>query len=362
MSIKDLYQSLIESGKLDADDDQREVVDRFYKLQRRLVEQHTFPARIRRWLPGSKHKAVIKGIYLWGGVGRGKTVLMDLFYSSLQVDTKRRTHFHRMMRDVHRRLGNLNDVKDPLDVVASDIADEVSVLCFDEFFVSDIGDAMILGRLLDGLFCRGVTLVATSNTHPKDLYRDGLQRQRLIPAIKGLEAHTDVIKLIGETDYRLRLFQQAGTYLVPADGSANRKLLHYFEEIASGEIQDQTDIHVLGRTISARRCAKSIVWFEFDEICDGPRSQDDYIELGRCYPTVIVSGIPIFDSNRENSARRFISLVDEFYYRRVKLVVSATTGIENLYQGYRLKMEFERTASRLAEMQTETYLHSPHLA
>jgi cell division protein ZapE len=235
-------------------------------------------------------------------------------------------------------------------------------LCFDEFFVSDIGDAMILGRLLAGLFDRGVILVATSNAKPADLYRDGLQRQRFLPAIEALERHTEIVELAGATDYRLKLLQEAGTYLVPADTASEQKLDHYFVEVATGESHDNTEITVLGRPIRARRCAKGVAWFEFDDICEGPRSQEDYIELARWYPTVIVSSIPELGRDRENAARRFIALVDEFYDRRVKLVVSADVQVNKIYQGGKLSFEFERTISRLTEMQSAEYLHLPHLA
>ncbi len=362
MTIKDHYQQLLASGNLVEDPAQGRVVERLDDLQRRLLEQAGWSSRIRRWLSAGEQVAFTKGIYLWGGVGRGKTLLMDLFFSSLPGETKRRIHFHRMMSGVHRRLRQIENCEDPLDMVADDIARESSVLCFDEFFISDIGDAMILGRLLDGLFQRGVTLVATSNSSPRDLYRDGLQRQKFIPAIEALETFTEVVEIGGEVDYRLRLFQEAGTYLAPPGAEADRKLEHYFEEIATGDRQENAELSVLGRPILARRCAKGIAWFEFEELCEGPRSQEDYIEIARWYPTVIVSNVPTLDRERENAARRFIALVDEFYDRRVKLLLSASAAAGELYQGERLGFEFDRTASRLVEMQTEEYLHAPHLA
>ncbi|MDH3441148.1 MAG: cell division protein ZapE, partial [Gammaproteobacteria bacterium] len=323
---------------------------------------HSLPARLGRWLTVTSGSVGPRGIYLWGGVGRGKTFMMDLFFQTLDLEKKKRLHFHRMMSDVHSRLKLIDYTEDPLDVVASDLAAEVAVLCFDEFFISDIGDAMILGRLLDGLFRRGVTLVATSNSNPRHLYRDGLQRQRFIPAIEALEKHTEVIELAGVTDYRLRLLQEAGTYLVPADSASEQKLAHYFEEVASGTIVDDSEIEVLGRPIRTRRAARGVAWFDFDEICEGPRSQEDYIELARWYPTVIISHIPVLGRDRENAARRFVALVDEFYDRRVKLVLSAEADVSSIYHGKKLAFEFERTSSRLTEMQTEDYLHAPHLA
>jgi cell division protein ZapE len=286
---------------------------------------------------------------------------MDLFFKTLPIESKRRVHFHRMMSEVHARLKGFSNV-DPLDQVAADIAKETEVLCFDEFFVADIGDAMILGRLMHGLFRRGVILVATSNTAPPDLYAGGLQRERFLPAIEILEEKTEVLHIEGATDYRLTLLQKAGTFLCPAGPGANTKLERYFQEIASGDIENDTAVDVLGRSIPARKSAKGIAWFSFEALCDGPRSQQDYIEIARWYPTVIVSDMPALDAEREDAARRFIALVDEFYDRRVKLIVSAEAPIPTLYRGMRLRLEFPRAVSRLTEMQTEVYLHSAHLS
>ena len=360
MTIRTAYQRLLAAGNLVPDENQLSVVSRLDSLQARLERRERSRRKIR--FPWSRGDSAVPGIYLWGGVGRGKTFLMDLFFSSLEVSAKRRIHFHRMMADVHGRLRNIRDTEDPLDHVAADIAAETRVLCFDEFFVSDIGDAMILGRLLQALFDRGVTLVATSNSHPRNLYRDGLQRARFIPAIEALENHTEIIELSGEADYRLRLLEKAGTWFVPADAAADRKLGHFFEGIASGEVVDDCVLTINGRPIAGRRCAKGIVWFSFEAICDGPRSQEDYIEIARWYPTVIVSDVPALDRKRDDAARRFIALVDEFYDRKVKLLVSAAEPIPELSRGYRLAFEFPRTSSRLTEMQTRDYLHAEHLA
>jgi cell division protein ZapE len=362
MTIKESFDAAVMAQNLVYDESQAAVVSRLDDLQRRILAEETVGARLLRLLRGRKDRPGPRGIYLWGGVGRGKTCLLDLFFDSLDCTAKRRIHFHRMMRDVHSRLNLIQDIEDPLATVAADISRETRVLCFDEFFVSDIGDAMILGRLLDKLFRLGVTLVATSNSAPADLYRDGLQRQRFVPAIEALERYTEIIELDGGMDYRLRLFEEAGTYLAPDDDTAERKLAHYFEEIASGRIIRAHRIDVLGREIETRRAAKGVAWFDFADICDGPRSQNDYIEIARWYPTVIVSGVPVLTASHDNAARRFIALVDEFYDRKVKLVLSAAAGIDALYQGERLAFEFQRTASRLVEMQSAEYLHAPHLA
>jgi len=360
MSIKAAYDKSISIHGHNADDAQLRVVESFAQLEAKILQAESVANRLRRLLPGGYIDA--GGIYLWGGVGRGKTFLMDLFFNSLRIRRKKRIHFHRMMRDIHTRLKSKGDTVDPLEEIAEDIATETRVLCFDEFFVSDIADAMILGRLLDGLFRRGVFLIATSNSRPADLYKDGLQRERFLPAIALLEKHTEVIKLDGGADYRLKLLQEAGTYLTPVNDETNTKLLHYFEEIASGETQVNHALQILGREIQTRRCAKGIAWFDFNELCDGPRSQVDYIEIARWYSTVIVSDIPLLGSEHENAARRFIALVDEFYDRKVKLIISAAADSEGLYAGQRLEFEFQRTASRLTEMQSNEYLHAEHLA
>lgn len=362
MTIKDAYAAAVQAHGLEADDAQTRVVERLAHLQAQILQQNSFSRRLRRWLPGAAGYDGVRGIYLWGGVGRGKTLLMDLFFASLAIEQKKRIHFHRMMADIHARLRALDDIEDPLEQIADDIAADVRVLCFDEFYVSDIADAMLLGKLLDGLFRRGVTLVATSNSRPADLYRGGLQRERFLPAILLLEQHTNVIELDSGTDYRLQLLQEAGTYLAPNDDDAKRKLQHYFDEIACTEIVENRILQILGREVQTRRSAKGVAWFDFMEICAGPRSQEDYIEIARWYPTVFVSDIPQLTSELDNPARRFVALVDEFYDRKVKLVVSAATSVDELYSGDRLKFEFQRTTSRLVEMQSNDYLHAAHLA
>ena len=362
--MREAYEKSLQRDGHDRDIAQEAIVAELDQLQQRL---QTHAARKSSFLDyfrsgDAGQQSGIRGLYIWGGVGRGKTFLMDLFFETLSVDAKQRIHFHRMLHDVHQRLARLGDIEDPLDQVAADIAADTRVLCFDEFFVSDIADAMILGRLLEGLFRRGVTLVATSNSAPDDLYREGLQRQRFLPAIEALKQHSEVVHIDSGVDYRLRLLQQAGTYLSPDDASAAQKLQYYFDESASSEVRSNHSLSINGRNVQARACAKGIVWFEFDQICDGPRSQNDYIEIARWYPTVIVSGVPVLDESLENQARRFIALVDEFYDRRVKLIISAATGVGDLYRGTRLEFEIERTVSRLVEMQSTEYLAAPHLA
>ena len=362
MNIREAYEeSLCRAGHVD-DPAQRDVIARFEDLEARLLAHGPRKRRLRTMLFGAAPRETVRGLYVWGGVGRGKTFLMDLFFEHLQIEQKRRIHFHRMMHDVHERLKALDRVEDPLDKVAASIAKDTRVLCFDEFFVSDIGDAMILGRLLEGLFSRGVTLITTSNARPDDLYKEGLQRQRFLPAIELLKQHTDIVNMDGGTDYRLRILQKAGTYLSPDDAAAAEKLNYFFDETASVQVESDVSLDINGRDIRARRRAKGVAWFRFADICDGPRSQADYIEIARWYPSVIISGVPQFDALHDDQARRFISLVDEFYDRRVKLILSADVAVQDLYAGSRLTFEFDRTISRLIEMQSTTYLALPHLA
>ncbi len=361
LNIREAYeQSLHHEGHV-RDPAQLDLIERFEDLQARLTARPPQTGLRSMFRRGSVPVSV-RGLYIWGGVGRGKTFLMDLFFSSLDVPDKRRIHFHRMMHEVHDRLAALGDVRDPLDRVAADIARATRVLCFDEFFVSDIGDAMILGRLLDGLFSRGVTLVTTSNSAPDNLYKDGLQRQRFVPAIELLNQYCEVVNMDGGTDYRLRLLQKAGTYQSPDNEAARQQLQYFFDESAAVGVVEEQDLDINGRAIRARRCAKGVAWFRFTDICDGPRSPADYIEIARWYPSVIVSGVPQFDALKEDQARRFVSLVDEFYDRRVKLILSAEVPVDELYAGRRLSFEFERTVSRLIEMQSTEYLALPHLA
>lgn len=303
-----------------------------------------------------------KGLYFWGGVGRGKTYLMDAFYEALPFERKQRTHFHRFMRDVHRQLKKLAGEKNPLEKVADRIAGRARVLCFDEFFVSDITDAMILANLLEALFQRGVTLVATSNIIPEGLYKDGLQRARFLPAIDLLLAHTKVVNVDNGIDYRLRALEMAELYHYPLDAEADASLERSFNSlmVEGAEVREQVALDIEGRPIVATRVADDVAWFEFSELCDGPRSQNDYIELAREFHTVLLANVPRFDERSESQARRFINLIDEFYDRCVNLVISAEEPVESLYGGRHLRFEFERTVSRLQEMQSREYLARQH--
>ena len=358
-SLQTAYDALLQREGLQADSAQQQIVDKLSELQRSLSVK---PGGLIAKLGLGGRPDAVTGLYIWGGVGRGKTMLMDLFFQTLDLRQKRRIHFHRIMREVHERLNELDNVDDPLKKIARDLASETRVLCFDEFFVSDIGDAMILGGLLQHLFHERVTLVATSNTAPQNLYANGLQRERFLPAIAALERHCEIVEIGDGEDYRLQAMEKAGTYLTPINDETTAQLEHFFARIAPGAVVESRALNILGRNINTLRCAKGVAWFDFFEICDGPRSQNDYIELARWCQTVIVSGVPVLDAKREDQSRRFVAMVDEFYDRKVKLVLSAETTLERLYSGKRLAFEFERTVSRLTEMQTAEYLHTPHIA
>lgn len=299
------------------------------------------------------------GVYLWGGVGRGKTFLMDLFHANVGVPA-RREHFHRLMKDVHAQLRALRDTADPMERVAADIAAATRVLCLDELFVSDIADAMLLAGLFSGLRERGVTLVFTSNLPPSELYRDGLQRQRFLPAIALIEAHCEVINVDAGEDYRLRQLEKAPLYLDAASPDTQEKLRALFAELSGAATSEPGVIRIEGRKIPCRARADEVIWFDFESLCEGPRSQADYVELACDFHTVLLGDVPALDATRDNAARRFIALVDEFYDRGVKLVVAAHAPVEGLYAGERLRFEFERTRSRLVEMQSHAYLAQPH--
>jgi len=304
----------------------------------------------------------VPGLYLWGGVGRGKTYLMDCFYDSLPFAAKRRTHFHRFMSKLHAELKQLAHQSDPLKLIAKQLANEVRVLCFDEFFVSDITDAMLLGTLFEALFAHNVTLVATSNVPPDELYKNGLQRERFLPAIAQLKQHTKVVHMPDGQDFRLRALHSAPVYYAPLNESAERNLTRRFQQLAPQATIRPGELNVLDRTIATRAMTDNIVWLDFAALCDGPRSQQDYLEIASCFDTVIVSHVPIFDPTLENQARRFINLIDVFYDRGVKLILSAAAVPTQLYQGEKLAFEFQRTASRLLEMQSQEYLARSHQA
>jgi cell division protein ZapE len=304
---------------------------------------------------------VPRGVYLWGGVGRGKSFLMDGFFATVAIRRKTRVHFHAFMRSVHEELATLKDEQDPLAVVAARIAHRHRLICFDEFHVSDIADAMILGRLLAGLFAHGVVFVMTSNYPPQGLWPNGLQRERFLPAIALLEEWLDVLEVDGGIDYRLRVLEQVKAYHSPLGPEADAALAAAFERMRSGP-DESSKLVVEGRSIVACRRAGSAVWFDFEALCDGPRSQRDYLELARSYPLLFLSGVPAMTADMGDRARRFTWLVDILYDHRVKLLISAAVPPAGLYRAGPNHQEFARTVSRLIEMQSRDYMALPHVA
>ena len=360
------YQRDLASPDFVRDAAQARAVEHLERLYVDLVASHGRRRQglLRRALERGRVTPVwapVRGLYFWGGVGRGKTYLMDAFYDSLPFEEKQRRHFHRFMRHVHRELKRLEGQVNPLEEVAATFARQCRVLCFDEFFVTDITDAMILAGLLRGLLERGMALVATSNIVPAELYRDGLQRGRFLPAIALLERHVEVVNVDGGTDYRLRQLERTELYHTPPGAAAQECLMRSFTALAPDEIRKDVALEIEGRMIPARWVADDVAWFDFSALCDGPRSQNDYIELAREFHAILISDVPGFD-HQDDRARRFINLVDEFYDRNVKLILSAEWPMEQLYRGGRLRFEFERTLSRLQEMQSREYLARPHRA
>ena len=358
--LRKLYARALRQHGFSADPGQRAVLARLDLLRRRLTRAARGAPRWLAWLGRAPVEAPVCGLYLWGGVGRGKTWLMDLFVESLPFPARRRQHFHRFMHDVHAQLATLKHERDPLERVAETIASEVRVLCLDELQVTDIADAMILGGLFAGLFRRGLTLVATSNTALRDLYKDGLQRARFVPAIELLERHVEVLHVDGPTDYRLRELTQAGVYLPLGAPDTVARLAQLFGRLAHDGAHSGGEILIEGRPIAVVREGPGVAWFEFAVLCGGPRSTDDYIEIAREYQSVIVSGVPVLEAANDDEARRFIELVDELYDRNVNLILSAAALPPGLYRGERLAAPFERTVSRLIEMQSDEYLAREH--
>jgi cell division protein ZapE len=341
------------------DASQRAALSRLEDLRRRILARNSLLARSLDLLP--RIRTPLRGLYLWGGVGRGKTFLVDAFFAELPIREKRREHFHRFMLDVHARLRRHRNRASPLEQVAADIAAKARVLAIDEFVVGDVADAMILGALLEAMFRRGVTLLATSNLPPGELYRGGLQRERFLPAIALIERHCRIVEVEAGVDYRLRLLERSTLWFGPAQTDADVSLAAEFERLADGGGARDVKVQVEGRPVRARLEAEDVVWFEFRELCEGPRSAADYVEIARCYQAVFLSGVPVMDGAADDAARRFVTLVDEFYDRGVKLVISSAAGApEALYRGERLAFEFRRTASRLHEMQGRAYLARPH--
>ncbi|HEB92703.1 MAG TPA: cell division protein ZapE [Gammaproteobacteria bacterium] len=361
MQLIDQYQRITVEPGFHFEESQALVVAQLQALGNQLI--HRPPPRSASLLGrlfARKPPAPIPGLYLWGGVGRGKTWLMDLFFEALPFEQKLRLHFHRFMQEIQDELAYLRRQRDPLRIVAQRFAERTRVLCLDELYIEDITDAMLLHGLLTALTDEGISLVFTSNTAPQALYKNGLQRERFLPAIALIEQHTRVFELRSDTDHRLRYLQKADTWYTPADTRSEKQLARRFRELAPCEGRPDQPLLINHRPIPCHLYADDVAWFDFFPLCHGPRSSHDYIELARRLHTVFISAVPIMGEEQDDWAHRFIDLVDEFYDRRVKLLVSAAAEPAALYTGRRLAFEFRRTASRLAEMRSAQYQALPH--
>jgi cell division protein ZapE len=356
MTVMEFYEHALAERGFTTDPAQRAAVERLqqsydawiaFKSQRssgfkRLINRPDVP----------------RGVYFWGGVGRGKSFLMDSFYSVVPVVRKTRVHFHEFMRDVHRQLDALKKVADPLDVVARQIAKKYRLICFDEFHVSDIADAMILYNLMRALFANGVSFFITSNYAPDTLYPDGLHRDRMLPTIALLKLHLDVMNVDAGNDYRKRALEQVDAYHTPLNAVSDKALRDAFASVADTADEDPR-VRIEAREIRALRKAGGAIWFDFATLCGGPRSQNDYLEIASRFHTVVLSGIPEMSASMSSEARRFTWLIDVFYDHKIKLLMSAAVGPQELYTQGTLANEFHRTVSRIIEMQSREYMEAP---
>jgi cell division protein ZapE len=360
MSPKLWYQAMREQPGFIHDAAQAQAIEALDELWHQLVD---FKARRNHFLGRSLlSPEVPKGLYFWGGVGRGKSFLMDVFYACVPYRRKRRIHFHNFMAEVHHELQRLAGEKDPLLALADNIAKSTRLLCFDEFHVSDIADAMLLGRLLEAMFARGVVLMTTSNYPPDGLYPNGLQRQKFLPAIAMLKRELRVIHIDGGNDYRLRKMEHESLFIVPDDAASDARMLAMFERLSPLAQPDERQIEIMGRMLPVQRVSHGVAWFEFMDICGGYHAQPDYLEIAHQFHTVFVSHIPKLDAEQAPAAQRFIWLVDVFYDKRVKLVVSAAVAPHEIFGVALRGGEAARTVSRLIEMQSRDYLALPHQA
>jgi cell division protein ZapE len=371
-SITAQYAAGVEAGKVERDPAQLAVVDRLARVEGDIIE-HRLARKSSSlgWLfARDKKQASLKGLYIYGEVGRGKTMLMDLFYEVSPVQRRRRAHFHEFMIDVHERVHGLRQKmkvgehagEDPIELVAKDLAREAWLLCFDEFHVTDIADAMILGRLFAQLFTRGVVVVATSNVAPVDLYKDGLNRALFVPFIDMLEAHMDIVRLASRTDFRLEKLAGLAVWHVPADEAADAALDDAWRRLARENDGAAQELALKGRTIHVPRAAMGVARFSFHDLCEQPLAAADYLRIAHEYHTIILDDIPVMTFDNRNAAKRFIILIDTLYDMNVKLIASAAAEPDALYradEGYEAQ-EFRRTASRLIEMRSEEYLARPH--
>ena len=366
LNLRELYQRELTARGYETDAAQAAAIERLEALRTRLLAAGPdgyWRRLLRAVWPKRAGERGNRGLYLWGGVGRGKTWLMDLFYDSLPLRARRRSHFHHFMRDMHEQLRQIGAQRDPLELLARRIARQTRVLCLDELYVDDIVDAMLLGGLCEALLRYDVLLVITSNLPPRELYRDGLQRSRFLPAIALLERELEVLALDGGVDFRLRQLQRRPIYLDSHGAGTTAQLQSLFDELGGDHGARATELQISGRRLRALRRRGDVVWFSFAALCEQPCGANDYADIAREFSTVLLSDVPVFTApEQDNAARRFIALIDEFYDQGVKLVLSAAAAPADLYRGERLPLEFRRTASRLVEMQTESYLARPRRA
>jgi len=349
-----IYEEKLAAGEIRPDINQRPIIEKLDTLFQTLVIQYS---QKKSWLRKLKRHIPVKGLYLWGNVGIGKTFMMDCFYDALPIK-KMRLHFHQFMRQIHEDLTEIQGQINPLDAIAKKIAQTARVICFDEFLVSNIADAMILGELFRALFTQGITLITSSNTPPDLLYKEGLQRERFLPAIALIKAHTEVILLHTQTDYRKQHIQQAGVYYCPEDLASEKHMQNCFTHFSRGSAASDAPITLYNRDIPIIKRAANVIWFDFEVICGRPRSQNDYLEIAKQYHTILINGLRQIKPREKDLILSFIYLVDILYNAHCRLVISASTSLENIYtEQATMGITFARTLSRLIEMQSENYVY-----
>lgn len=352
MTPIDYYHNACKKGIVYEDPQQLSALNHLQRVYKELMEEDHKRASFYGVL---RRPRLVRGVYLWGGVGIGKTFLMDCFYQALPIKKKMRMHFHQFMQWIHTELKKHQGKMNPLEKVAEDIAKNTIILCFDELFVSDITDAMLLGRLFKEIFSRGVALVTTSNSKPDDLYKNGLQREQFLPAIETLKTHLEVVHLPSTIDYRLRHLQAAGVFYSPLNAEAKQKMEKSFRVLTAGKELRHNPIVICDRPINIKKAAGDVVWFDFIDICTVPRSQKDYLEIAKNYRTVFISDIPIIPPNAKDMICLFICLVDVMYDARVRMLISAAEPVSEIYSRGYMILEYTRTHSRLLEMQSLEY-------
>lgn len=349
MTPLQIYQEQVRLGKLIADDEQLKVMQLLDHIYHQLEKRKS---KFRKFLRGKP----VKGLYLWGSVGVGKTFLMDLFYQTLTLK-KMRFHFHEFMQFVHSELNKLQGHKDPLPLIAKNLAKKTQIICFDEFFVTNIADAMLLGGLFKAIFAEGITLVASSNVAPDDLYKEGIQREQFLPAITQIKLHTQVFHVHSSNDYRLRHLQESGVYFTPLDEKAQQEMQMIFRHFKNDMNMSSAPITLFSRNIRIIKQSGSIIWFNFQDLCNVPRSQKDYLALAQQYRTIMISNLPVIQPQQDSLIANFINLIDVLYDAHIRVVISAEKPIQEIYPQGRMIFEFERTKSRIIEMQSEDYFY-----